>query len=313
MSGQGPPQTSVQQVPGAGLDGQLPTTVDDADDLRGFHFRRYLRLRITWLLLGLGMAAAAFGGAWAAGPALAAAGALAMLLLGLLVVFGLADSASEDDFFNLYAAQRGMSRTEDGSLPPLTPLLRRGDERKAEEVMRGPIAEGLDGTLALYTYIDVYYDRNGRHETDHHFTVSMTELPECVQFVPELYCNRKSGFRFMESLEDAFRSTRRLELESEALEEHYEIFVSKAQDQNWIRQLFSPTFIVWLADSAPDKFALELESGLLCCNVKGHRKDAKQLDAMRNAAAAVATRIREEVAEQDWRASPRTGSGDRPA
>jgi len=120
---------------------------------------------------------------------------------------------------------------------------------------------------------------------------------ECEQFVPGLYCNRKSGFRFMEKMEDVFRSKERVHLESEALEEHYEIFVDKGQDQNWLRQLFSPTFIVWLTDSAPEKFAFELESGELCCNVSGHKKDAAHLDGMREAAASVAQRIREESSE----------------
>jgi hypothetical protein len=297
VSDESPPETSTEPPPEGTPEGQELPTVDDADDLRGFHFRRYLRMRLTWVLLGLGMVVGAVAGAFAAGVALAVGGAVAMLVLGVLIAFGIADSASEDDFFNVYAAQRGMTRTEDGSLPPVTPLLRKGDERKADEVLRGSLGDGLDGTLALYTYTDVSYDKNGRHETDYHFTISLVDLPECVESVPELYCNRKSGFRFMEGLEDVFRTKQRLHLESEALDEHYEIFVSKRQDQNWIRQLFSPTFIVWLTDLAPGKFAFELDSGVLCCNVNGHKKDAKHLDAMRDAATAVAGRIREEASE----------------
>jgi hypothetical protein len=271
--------------------------VDDADDLRSFHLNRLLKKRLTQVLVASFVIAAAIVGSIAAGPAVALIGGGGAVLLSVLIVFFLADAASEDAFFDIYAQQHGMTRTEDGSLPPVTPLLRKGDEREADEVLTGSLADGLDGTLALYTYTDVYHDKDGRHETDYHFTISMADLPECVQFVPELYCNRKSGFRFMESIEDVFRSKERLHLESEALEQHYEIFVSKQQDQNWIRQLFSPTFIVWLTDSAPEKFAFEVESGVLCCNVKGHQKDAKQLDSMRDAAASVARRIREEVGE----------------
>jgi hypothetical protein len=103
----------------------------------------------------------------------------------------------------------------------------------------------------------------------------------------------------MEGVEDAFRSMERVHLESDALEDHYEIFVSRNQDQNWIRQLFSPTFIVWLTDSAPEKFAFELDSGVLCCNVKGHKKDAAHLDELRATATSVVRRIREEVGEQE--------------
>ena len=127
--------------------------------------------------------------------------------------------------------------------------------------------------------------------------VSLTELPESSDVVQGLYCNRKSGLRFLEGVEDAFRRNERVSLESGALADEYEIFASKGQDPNWIRQLFSPTFIVWLTESAPEKFAFELEAGVLCCNVKGHRKHAGQLDEIRDTATAVAARIRAEVAE----------------
>jgi hypothetical protein len=298
---QPPPETAAEQPGNWGSSGevlpQVAATVDDADDLRGFHLNRLMRKRLTQVLVAILVVGAGIVGAVIAGPAGALIAAGAAVLVSVLIVFFLADSASEDDFFSVYATQRGMTRTEDGSLPPATPLLRKGDEREADEVLTGSLANGVEGTLALYTYTDVNHDKDGRHETDHHFTVSMTDLPECVQFVPELYCNRKSGFRFMESIEDVFRTKERLHLESEALEAEYEIFVSKQQDQNWIRQLFSPTFIVWLTDSAPEKFAFELESGVLCCNVKGHQQDAKHLDTMRETAASVARRIREEVGE----------------
>jgi hypothetical protein len=302
MTDQGPPTSEdappPSDAPPPATDAPPPSSqVDDADDLRAFHLNRLLRKRLTQILIAIFVIVAAIVGALAASLAVGLIAAGGAVLISVIVVFFLADAASEDAFFDIYAQQRGMTRTEGGSLPPATPLLRKGDEREANEVLTGSLADGVDGTLALYTYTDVYYDKNGRQETDYHFTLSMVALPACVQFVPGLYCNRKSGFRFMEKMEDVFRSKERVHLESEALEEHYEIFVDKGQDQNWLRQLFSPTFIVWLTDSAPEKFAFELESGELCCNVSGHKKDAAHLDGMREAAASVAQRIREESSE----------------
>ena len=123
-------------------------------------------------------------------------------------------------------------------------------------------------------------------------------MPECARFVPELYCQRKFGLRALEKLEDVFRrSKERVKLESEALDERYEIFSGTDRDANWLRQLFSPTFIVWLTDSAPEKFAFELVDGTLCCYVKGHKKAAAELDSVRAASAAVASRLREEALE----------------
>ena len=63
---------------------------------------------------------------------------------------------------------------------------------------------------------------------------------------------RRSGFRFMDSAEDVFRTRQRVELESEAADKRYEIFIGKDDDMNKARQIFSPTFIVWLTDHAPD-------------------------------------------------------------
>jgi hypothetical protein len=271
--------------------------VDDADDLRKFHLNRLLRKRLTQFAIVTLVTVAAFVGLIAAGPAIALIAAGGALLVVVIVVFFLADAASEEAFFDIYAEQRRMARTEEGSLPPATPLLRKGDEREADEVLRGPLADGVEGALALYTYTDVYHDKNGRHETDYHFTVSMVDVPECIDFVRGLYCNRKSGFSFLEGVEDAFRRNERVRLESEALADECEIFAHPEDDPNWVRQFFSPSFIVWLTESAPEKFAFEIESGVLCCNVKGHRKHAGQLDEMRETAAAVARRIREEVAE----------------
>jgi len=123
-------------------------------------------------------------------------------------------------------------------------------------------------------------------------------LPESVAHVPELYCQRKFGLRSLEKFEDVFRhSKERVKLESEVLDEKYEIFAGKGQDAVWLRRLFSPTFIVWLTESAPKKFAFELVDGTLCCYVSGHKKKAEELDEICAATAAVAKRLHDESTE----------------
>jgi hypothetical protein len=98
--------------------------------------------------------------------------------------------------------------------------------------------------------------------------------------------------------EDVFRrSKERVKLESEVLDQKYEIFAGKGQDANWLRRLFAPTFIVWLTEQAPPKFAFELVGGNLCCYVNGHEENAAVLDRIRGATTAVATRLREETLE----------------
>jgi hypothetical protein len=272
---------------------------DDANDLRGFHFKRLMRKPLTWALLGIGALAAAAGGAALAGPAIAAAAAGAAFLLGLLIVFAIADSRAEDAFFETYASERGLALSGRGALPAATPLLCKGDDRYAERSLAGALGDGVDGVLALYTYETETTDSEGNTQTNYYrYTVGLVQIPECADFVPELYCQRKSGLRALEKFEDVFRrSKERVKLESEALDKRYEIFAGKGQDANRLRQLFSPTFIVWLTDSAPEKFAFELVGGALCCYVNGHKEKAAELDTIRAASAAVATRLREEALE----------------
>lgn len=271
---------------------------DDANDLRGLHFRQLLGKPLTWILIGIEVLVVGVFLAVYVGPAIGGAAAVVAFLSGLLIAFAIADSRAEQGFFETYAAQHGLELGGRSPLPETTPLLRKGDDRYAERTLSGPLAEGLEGILALYTYEDESTDADGSRQTNYyHYTVGLIPVPECVAHVPELYCRRKSGLRSLEKLEDAFRSTERVKLESEALAERYEIFAGKEQDQVWLRRLFSPTFVVWLGEEAPKKFAFELVDGTLCCFVGGHKKSAGDLDVIRAASAAVARRLLEESAQ----------------
>jgi len=272
---------------------------DDANDLRGFHFRRLLRKPATWIAPGVFVVVAGAAGAALLSPAIGGVLAGVAFVLSIAIVFAIADSKAEDAFFQAYASERGLALSAKGPLPPVTPLLRKGDDRYAERAMTGPLAEGVDGILALYTYEDETTDSEGNTQTSYYrYTVGLVEVPECATQIPELFCQRKFGLRALEGLEDAFRrSKQRVKLESEALDERYEIFSGKEQDQVWLRRLFSPTFIVWLSEEAPKKFAFELVGGTLCCYVNGHKESATDLDIIRAASAAVANRLREEAEE----------------
>jgi hypothetical protein len=274
-------------------------TPDDADDLRGYHFRELLHKPLTWALLGgIPLLLGAFCAA-AFSPLVGAIVLVATLLIGLWLTFNVADSRAADDFFHVYAKQRDLILAGRTSLPPTTPLLRKGDEQYAERTLTGELAPSVGGILAIYTYVTETTDSKGnREKTYHPFTLGMTDIPECVAHLPELYCQRKSGLRSLEKFEDVFRTSKqRVELESEALDDRYEIFSTKSQDPVWLRRLFSPTFIVWLTEGAPDKFAFELVGGTLVAYVRGHHEDTADLDKVGAATAMVATRLREESAE----------------
>lgn len=219
-------------------------------------------------------------------------------MLVLLIVFALASNAAEEDFFSSYAQARGLSRVAAGGLPPSTPLLRTGDRRSAEQIMDGTLPGGLPGAIALYTYEEDTTDSEGNRDTSYYrFTVVMHDLPIAATKVSDVHCQRRSGFRFMDSAEDAFRRMQRLELESHALDKRYEIFYGAEDHEAWMKQLFSPSFIVWLAEAAPEDFAFEFSAGSLCVNTRGHRDNAPDLDALCEAGGRVARRLAEEAAE----------------
>ncbi|HEY6729659.1 MAG TPA: hypothetical protein VI039_01405 [Solirubrobacterales bacterium] len=273
---------------------------NDANDLRGHHFKRLMRLPLTLILIAALTAIVFIACLVFIGAAIGAGGALVALLLGIVIVFVIADQRAADDFFTVYAANRGLTLIDGrGRLPQATPLLRKGDDRYSERTLTGTIAEGFDGTLALFTYEEETRDSDGDKQTNYYrYTVGLVPVPECAGFVPELYCQRKFGLRALEKFEDAFRGNKeRVKLESEALLDKYEIFATKEQDANWLRQLFSPTFIVWMTDSAPEKFAFELVDGTLCCYVSGHKESAAELDTIAAATGAVAQRLRDEALE----------------
>lgn len=275
------------------------TAPDDANDLRGFHFKRLMRKPLTWILIGVFVIAAGVAGAALIGPAIGGAAAVGVFFIAVLIVFAIADHMAADAFFAAYAQEHGLTLGGKGPLPPATPLLRKGDDRYADRTLSGRIAADCEGTLALYTYEEESTDSEGNRETNYyHYTLGLVEVPECAAHVPELYCQRKFGFRALEKFEDVFRGNKeRVKLESEALDEKYEIFAGKEQDAIWLRQLFAPTFIVWLTESAPKKFAFELVDGALCCYVSGRRESAEELDEIATATGAVAKRLRDESLE----------------
>lgn len=273
---------------------------DDANDMRGYHFGRLIRTPLTLILAGALTAVAFIAGLIFVGAAIGAGAAVATLLLAIVVVFVIADNRAADDFFEVYATSRGLALVHGrGRLPQATPLLRKGDDRYTDRTLTGPIADGTDGTLALYTYEEETRDSDGDTQTNYYrYTLGLVQVPECIPFVPELFCQRKFGLRALEKFEDVFRGDKeRVTLESEALLDKYEIFAGKEQDVNHLRQLFSPSFIVWLTDSAPEKFAFELVGGTLCCYVSGHKETAAELDTIAAATGAVAQRLRDEALE----------------
>jgi hypothetical protein len=262
----------------------------------GALFKNVWVLGITWVIA---IAALIAGATYVDSIAIGGGAALAVLLLALLIVFLIASSQAANDFFAAYAKSRGLSRVaEKGSLPPVTPLLRRGDRRYTDEIFNGQLPGGLSGSLAHYTFEETSTDSNGNRDTTYyHYTVALSQLPETAPFLSELALQRRAGFRFLDGAEDVFRSRQRVEVESELADRKFEIFTGKNDEMVKARQVFTPTFLVWLGEEAHKGIAFELVAGAYVANIKGHLKTAEELDNFCKDAAVIARRLDEEACE----------------
>lgn len=271
---------------------------NDVKELRRFYFQRLMRS--NWaaaLTLFLVIAVAKGMSSPKPGPAISIGGGVLVFAVATGIAFGVARRRAGKDFFAGYARSRGLTLGGKTALPTATPLLRRGEDRYATVSWSGELGAGVSGSLVLFTWESRVNTAQHKSTTYFNYTLGLVEIPECARFVPELYCLRRLGPRGADGIEDALVPNRRVEFESEALAERYEIFVSPDQDANWMHQLFSPSFIIWLAESAPEKFRFEVVDGWLCCYLKGHKESAAELDALADATATVARRLREESEE----------------
>ncbi len=275
--------------------------VHHANQLRSAKFKELLRKKSTWAwLLGLSILGGAVSGALI-GPVIGLLVLAGVFLIILLVIFGIADSRAEDAFYDSYCSTHGLTRSSSPSIGELTPLLRKGDKSKTDELFSGELAPGIDGDLVLYTYTEVHRDSDGDEtETNYPFTFVHVEMPDVVPHLPLLRVQR-AGFRFLDGLEDKFGGSERVKLESAAFDKRFEVFVSKGQDQVWVRRLFSPSFIVWLAENPVKSFAFELESGHLVAYVSKHMDDTAGLEQVTENGTFVASRLIQEAAETSTR------------
>lgn len=272
--------------------------IADANSLRGAKFKELLGKPKTWVIIVICSLAMAAAGAVLA-PVVAGGLFAVTFLLGIAITFFIADNRAAQAFYEAYAESRGLTKWTSKSLGGATPLLRKGDKQRVDVLFEGELAPGIEGQLALWTFIVESRDSKGNEtEVNYPFTLVLVSLPETLQHLRDLRVQRQSGFKALEKFEDAFRRDHeRVTLESEALRDKYEIFVGKEEDPVWVRRLFSPSFIVWLSETPPGKFGFELENGWLCAYVPTHRDSAEGLDEMTALGVKVTERIREETAQ----------------
>ncbi len=190
--------------------------------------------------------------------------------------------------YSSFAAEHSLELLDGFTAGPLTPLLVEAGGGRLEPAARGRLGAEVDGVVGHLAYT--------RNKT-FRFNVALTQIPASTAFAPRLFCihagrvTRDDEFYGFEARDS------KLWTESTALNERYRIASSPFQDPNWLRQLFSPSLVDWLASEPPADFSFELAYGALLASTEEDDPGAAGLDALCKATAHLAARIRRECEE----------------
>jgi hypothetical protein len=223
-------------------------------------------------------------------------GPLAVVIVVLVVAYWLADNQAEDEFFKRFAEHHRLMHASKSSVPSLTPLLGGGDRRHCDHWMQG------DGRAVGWFTFEVRHDNGDKPDTwtPHEFTVAMSDMGEFgMARFQGIYLRRRRGvFDRLDSDANWLgkKKLKEVELESTAFCEAYELWADRDQDDIVVRQLFAPTFVVWLSEH-PLKPGFELRAGTLVVFIPGHCGEAGKLEFLMMAEAEIARRIQAELSE----------------
>ena len=181
-----------------------------------------------------------------------------------------------------FAEAHGL-RPADGDVREATPALAGAG---AKPLLEGKIAPGLEGTVARLPAKD------GRPGT----LAILTRLAETLAFAPALICRDRAVLDASPASLPAER-WEEARLESRAFDERYRLLALAGQDQGWLRELFSPALISWLAHDAAPGLSWELNSGELVVLLPD-AGDGSALERLAGDAGELARRIRIEAEEE---------------
>jgi len=186
------------------------------------------------------------------------------------------------------AAARGLEQLPSLDPGPLTPLIVEAKGQPLHPAARGQLGEGVAGAVGQLAYT--------RNKT-FRFHVALTEVPAATAFAPRVFCIRRGRSTRDDEFYGFEARHSKLWTESTALNERFDVSTGPYQDPNWLRQLFSPSFVDWLGTKPPADFSFELAYGSLLGSIEEDNPGADGLAALCDATAHVATRIREECEE----------------
>jgi len=277
-----------------------------ASERRGEYFRAAMRSRGTFWGVFAALAASVIAGGVMNDVRLVIAGPVAAALLIALGAHRSATARAESDFFTALAPTLGLNYTLGGDYVPITPLLAAGDRRRFEHTMEGPLfgrAGGPPCMVGHYTY-DTRHDAEvgGGMEVKgyrpHPFTICAIDVGAPIARFRGLYLRpRLSGLGLDHDWLGRAPKPQPVELESTRFNEVFDLRRAKDQDELALRELFSPSFVVWLSEH-PLHPGFECKAGTLVVFVPGHEGSAGRLTLLHEAAREITRRVAKQV-EQD--------------
>ena len=193
-----------------------------------------------------------------------------------------------DATYAAFAAGRGLEPLPALGLGALTPLLVESKHCQVSPAARGRLGGEVDGIVGHLAYT--------RNKT-FRFNVALVEVHNSTALVPRLFCIRNGRSTRDDEFYGFEARHSKLWTESTALNQRYTISTSPFQDPNWMRQLFSPALVDYLATEPPADFSFELAYGILLGSVEDDDPGVAGLAALCEATAHVAERIARECGE----------------
>jgi hypothetical protein len=203
-----------------------------------------------------------------------------------------------------YAEERGLVLSVDALWPGApAPEQQVGPVRHAVWSLAGRFPGGAIGRLRHQA---IFGKTMGMNVAGQH-TIMVSKLPESVGYIPLLNLRPSDFGAGLFVWAGDKRARQEAKFESTELGRKYVIETAAGQDQNWLYQLFPPTFINWLASSTPPDFGFRLDGGVFTCEAPEYRGQATSLtgeveptylDMLSEASGKVASRIRDEVLEE---------------
>ncbi|MGI9021224.1 MAG: hypothetical protein ACR2G3_11000 [Solirubrobacterales bacterium] len=199
-----------------------------------------------------------------------------------------------------FARKRSLEFNPAGRTSDATPYLSRLQEGRSLGAARGQLAAGLEGTIASVEVETMGQDPNHPPRPPTLRTGLETRIPETIGLLPVLTCRdaRKDLLDRTFGAGGIFKLQKEVEFESIKLGRKFLIGVAEGQDENWVRQLFSPSFVDYLAETAPPECEFELYHGVLAVGTP-EKPGESTLEALCAVAVQVAERLRAEALEQE--------------